>query len=124
MYQPYHEPLMPTSAWEVLPSHYEEHVKEKNAKVCALMREMSECEAFVFFADAHVRQNSMASVPIIRSILENTEVKKVIYGGDTVSDSLLDVILIDCTSGRIQSVRYGGGKDRIIREATESNVGS
>ena len=42
----------------------------------------------------------------------------------TVSDSLLDVILIDCTSGRIQSVRYGGGKDRIIREATEPNVGS
>ncbi len=85
MYQPYHEPLMPKSAWEVLPSHYEAHVKEKNAKVRALMREMSQCESFVFFADAHVRQNSMASVPIIRSILENTEVKKVIYGGDTVS---------------------------------------
>ena len=52
MYQPYHEPLMPKSAWEVLPSHYEAHVEEKNAKVRALMREMSECEAFVFFADA------------------------------------------------------------------------
>ncbi len=85
MYEHVEEPLTPPSSFDTLPSYYTEHVEEKNARVRRLLGETKSPEAFVFFADAHVRQNTMISVPIVRSILENTGVKTVIYGGDTVS---------------------------------------
>ncbi|MBQ7335358.1 MAG: metallophosphoesterase [Clostridia bacterium] len=85
MYEPIDEPLYPESAWERLPDYYTAHVAERNATVQKLLSEQDGCEAFVFFSDAHVRQNRMSSVPILRSILQNTGVKTVFYGGDTVS---------------------------------------
>lgn len=87
--------LMPESKWETLPDYYVEHVAEKNAKVRELMSEMGACEAFVYFTDAHVRENRMASVPIIRSILQNTDVETVFYGGDTVSAWATDESLVE-----------------------------
>lgn len=84
-YEPTDAKLMPESRWESLPDYYIDHVTEKNAKVQSFLQEMEGCEAFVYFTDAHVRENRMSSVPIIRSILQNTDVKTVFYGGDTVS---------------------------------------
>lgn len=82
-YQPIDEPL-PQIPSE-LPSYYVDHVAKRNRKVVDYLAAHPEARAFVFFADAHIRQNAMSSVPIIRSILQNTPVRDVIYGGDTVS---------------------------------------
>ncbi len=87
--------LMPESRWDTLPDFYAEHVAEKNAKVKRLMAEMQVDETFVYFTDAHVRENRMASVPIIRSILQNTNVETVFYGGDTVSAWATDESLVE-----------------------------
>ena len=84
-YLPVNDRLPPENTWNVLPIYFTEQVAEKNRRVNMIMSEMLNPQAFVFFADAHIRQNSMSSVPIIRSILRNTKVKDVIYGGDTVS---------------------------------------
>ncbi len=89
-YEPIDEPLTDRSAWEQLPEYYREQVQKKNEKVCRILREHPEYAAFVFFSDAHVRQNRMSSVPIIRSVLKNTPVKDVFYGGDTVSAWVTD----------------------------------
>ncbi len=85
MYEPINEQLTDPDVWEKLPDFYKEHVERKNERVRELLAAHPRSEAFVFFADAHVRQNRMFSVPILRSIMENTAVKTVIYGGDTVS---------------------------------------
>ena len=85
MYKPVNDKLPSEETWKTLPSYFTEMVKEKNDKVNRIMSEMVSPMSFVFFSDAHIRQNTMSSVPIIRSILENTNVKDVIYGGDTVS---------------------------------------
>lgn len=85
MYEPIGEELTDPSVWAELPDFYRSHVDAGNARVRELLASHPRSEAFVFFADAHVRQNRMYSVPILRSILENTPVSTVIYGGDTVS---------------------------------------
>ena len=97
-YEPIEEYLMPETVWETLPDYYAAHVAEKNAKVRALKREMAGCEAFVFFSDAHVRQNRMSSVSIIRSIIQNTDIKDVFYGGDTVSAWATEESLVEDVS--------------------------
>lgn len=89
-YEPIEEPLTDRFAWETLPPYYQTQVAENNERVCKLLRENPEQEAFVFFSDAHVRQNRMSSVPILRSILEHTPVRDVFYGGDTVSAWVTD----------------------------------
>ncbi|MBQ8310846.1 MAG: metallophosphoesterase [Clostridia bacterium] len=94
MYEPTDEPLPPASAWQSLPFYYTAHVAAKNARVQAILSDTKCAEAFVFFADAHVRQSAMTAVPIIRSILENTDVHDVIYGGDTVSAWATDESLV------------------------------
>ncbi|MBE6589184.1 MAG: metallophosphoesterase [Ruminococcaceae bacterium] len=85
IYEPIGEQLTPRMDFECLPDYFMPQVDLANARVRRLLSDRKSCEAFVFFADAHVRQNGMASVPIIRSILENTGIETVIYGGDTVS---------------------------------------
>ena len=96
MYEKVDEPLPSESIWKTVPDYYTAHVEQKNARVRELMRGCRRMESFAFFTDAHVRQSAMTSVPILRSILENTDVQDVIYGGDTVSawtdetDILLD----------------------------------
>jgi hypothetical protein len=85
MYEKVDEPLPPESAWARVPDYYRAHVEEKNARVCRILAECTRAEAFVFFADAHVRQSTMIAPAILRSILESTPVRDVIYGGDTVS---------------------------------------
>lgn len=97
MYEKIDEPLPPESVWETVPDYYSAHVDQKNARVREIMSGIKKSEAFAFFTDAHVRQSAMTSVPILRSILKNTDVRDVIYGGDTVSawtdetDILLDI---------------------------------
>ncbi len=66
-------------------SYFDAHIEEKNAEVNAAIREIKNVEAFAYFADAHVRESRFSSVHILRSILKNTPVKTVLYGGDTVS---------------------------------------
>lgn len=85
MYEPIGERLTDPAVWAELPDFYRSHTDAANARVRELLAGHPRCEAFVFFADAHVRQNRMYSVPILKSILENTPVRTVIYGGDTVS---------------------------------------
>lgn len=84
-YRPVNDKLPPEGAGSVLPAYFNEMVEENNRKVNRIMSEMQKPLCFVFFSDGHIRQNSMSSVPIIRSVLENTGVRDVIYGGDTIS---------------------------------------
>lgn len=85
MYEPIGEKLTDPDVWRELPDFYAEHVEERNSRVRTLLKAHPNHEAFVFFADAHVRQNRMLSVPILRSVMEHTGIETVIYGGDTVS---------------------------------------
>ncbi len=66
-------------------SYFDRHIAQKNAEVNDAISKIKNVEAFAFFADAHVRESRFSSVPILRSILENTPVQTVLYGGDTVS---------------------------------------
>ena len=85
IYEPIGEELPSREIWAELPNFYKAHVLEKNEMVSSLLAKIPNKECFVFFSDCHVRQNRMLSVPILRSILKNTDIDKVIYGGDTVS---------------------------------------
>lgn len=129
-YEPTDAKLMPESRWKILPDYYVSHVAEKNEKVQALLKQMEECEAFVYFTDAHVRENRMSSVPIIRSILQNTDVKTVFYGGDTVSawatdDSLVkDVTYFARAYAFAKPYMVRGNHDMYGKEFEYTNVGA
>ncbi len=78
-------PLLSKKEIETHFDYFDAHITEKNEEVNAALAEIKNAEAFAFFADAHVRENRFSSAIILRSILENTNVKTVLYGGDTVS---------------------------------------
>ncbi len=79
------DPLVTERESEKCLAYFDAHLKEKNAEVNAALSKIPNAEAFAFFADAHVRESRFSSVHILRSILGNTPVKTVLYGGDTVS---------------------------------------
>ena len=112
-YRPVNDRLPPEDAGKTLPPYFAETVEEKNRRVNKIMSEMVLPQAFVFFSDAHIRQNSMSSVPVIRSILENTGVKDVIYGGDTVSGWVDNDMMYEDV--RYFNRAYGFAKPYIVR---------
>lgn len=85
VYEPIDEPLIKNPAALTIPDYLVAHVEKQNAKVKEILESLRSFETFAFFSDAHVRQNSMNACPVLRSILENTPVRTVLYGGDTVS---------------------------------------
>ncbi len=66
-------------------SYFDAYIREKNEEVNSAAKQIKNLEAFAFFADTHVRESRFSSVHILRSVLQNTPVKTVLYGGDTVS---------------------------------------
>ncbi len=79
------DPLLTEKDIEGNCAYFDEYIAAKNSEVNAALAEIKNYEAFAFFADAHVRENRFSSVHILRSVLVNTPVKTVLYGGDTVS---------------------------------------
>ncbi len=68
-----------------LPHYYKNHVTKQNQKVNDLLAGIENAAAFVFFADIHVQENTFSSPAVIASILENTPVRDVVFGGDIIS---------------------------------------
>jgi hypothetical protein len=72
---------------EVLPPvpwYYTEdaYMSSKVASLQAELEAVSNGDAFVFFTDLHIADNACSSFPIIREVLRETSIDKVICGGD------------------------------------------
>ncbi len=70
---------------DALPAYYDDHIREKNARVNRLLADSPARAAFVFFSDLHISDHALRSPAVIRSILEGTPVRDVICGGDIVN---------------------------------------
>ncbi len=110
-------------------SYLQEHIEQKNAEVRAALAEIPKVEMFALFADAHVRQNRFSSVPVLRSILENTPVETVLYAGDTVSaygdDKMLreDVVYFNQMFAFANLYPARGNHDMYAKPFEEAHVG-
>lgn len=72
---------------DVLPDYYTDYIKERiatiNNKDCLVG---SHGDGFVFITDTHTPRNKMRSPLLIKEIVNNTAVRFVINGGDTLDD--------------------------------------
>lgn len=69
---------------EVLPAYYDDYMAVKYGEINALMENNINGDAFIFITDTHWNDNSKLSPNLIDHIRKNTNVQKVIFGGDIV----------------------------------------
>ena len=102
-------------------------------KVKQINSERTSSESFIFITDTHVAANSLGSLQLIKYIIENTRISKVIWGGDAIcaygKDSDIEAqwkkqVLFDSlvsTVGQLYKLR--GNHDFTIKESSSSNKG-
>lgn len=64
------------------PMFYDAHIENVIQAYCDARAKVTNASSFVFLTDVHIHLNGRASVPLIRKISENTDVKTVLCGGD------------------------------------------
>ncbi len=64
------------------PSFFEEHITQVIRRYNDARSQITNATSFVFITDVHIHLNGRASVPLIREIGEQTDVKTVLCGGD------------------------------------------
>lgn len=79
---------------QIVPAFYREHI---NTKITQILSKVNTCsqngDVFVFLTDTHWESNRQYSPALIKYILQNTCITKVLHGGDIISgsyDSRLD----------------------------------
>ena len=77
---------------EELPSYYsKQYLIDKCAQISNSMLDLKDStDSFVFITDTHFERNACYSGRLINTIIKNTSVGKVIYGGDTSSEWPVD----------------------------------
>lgn len=68
-----------------LPYYYKTQVSNNIDAINEYMDKNSKVETFMFLSDMHMSENTLSSSAIIREIINNTSVRTVINGGDTIS---------------------------------------
>lgn len=72
-----------------IPSFYEDHVNEKIKTIKSLENEYgSQGETIAFITDIHYPSNNMYSFPILKKIMEETNLSYIICGGDIIRDDV------------------------------------
>lgn len=70
----------------LVPDYWFDHLVEKERKAEAAIAEADgDCNAFVFFTDAHWGRNVKKSPALIRHITDYTPIKDVVFGGDVIT---------------------------------------
>ena len=67
-----------------LPDYYADYMTSKYNEINTLMESITDGDAFIFITDTHWGDNVQVSPNIINHIKKNTNVQKVIFGGDVV----------------------------------------
>lgn len=65
-----------------VPDYYKSQLKKKT---WLIKKDSKKCASFIYVTDTHVNSNGMHSPLLIRHLLDNTDVKTVIWGGDAIS---------------------------------------
>ena len=69
-----------------VPAYFETNLSEAVAKINDNMRSVGKNgETFIFITDLHWEQNAQNSPSLVKYVLDNTEVKQVVCGGDLIS---------------------------------------
>ena len=76
----------------LVPDYWKDHLieKERMAEV-AIEEADKDCDAFVFFTDAHWEKNMRKSPALIRHIVDFTPFSDVIFGGDVITNYYADI---------------------------------
>ena len=70
----------------VIPSYWQTHIEQKVSDISAKNLLIgSNGVNFIFLTDTHIQYNSLASPSLIRYILKNTVISKVVNGGDWIN---------------------------------------
>ena len=67
-----------------LPDYYTDYMTSKYNEINTLMESITDGDAFIFITDTHWKDNVQLSPNLIDHIRKNTNVQKVIFGGDVV----------------------------------------
>lgn len=68
-----------------LPDYYTDYIAGKYDEINSLMESITDGDAFIFITDTHWGDNVQLSPKLIDHIRKNTNVQKVIFGGDIVT---------------------------------------
>lgn len=75
----------------IVPSHWKEYMDTKIAEINAMSESYgSEADCFIFITDQHMPTGSGNDALLMNYIIENTSVKKIIFGGDIVQGGSTD----------------------------------
>jgi len=116
-----------------IPAYFESHLQSKLTEIKQKTQQILNGDAFVFITDAHIGANSLSSYPMIREVLKQTSITKMIYGGDTcqaygtkeycinVGYIINDLFVSISEYGTTYLVR--GNHDFTVKESVESSIG-
>lgn len=77
--------LLASSAINVEDKVPQYFVSQMNDKIGEIKRNSKDGTSFIFITDTHVKENQMHSPQLIKYILDNTNIKNVIWGGDAIN---------------------------------------